>query len=160
MNFMDEGSGFGMELQYRNFPEDEKITAKNRKILLDAFDKLAAGDVDAWWAIYDPDVVFHEAACLPYGGAHKGIEAVKEAVARLVGMYASMHAIFERIFVAGDMAIAYQTITFRVKGNGNTGTMPVAELYRFRNGKVVEWRALYFDSNQVAQSFTGAAANA
>ena len=57
--------------------------------------------------------------------------------------------------VARDIAVLYQTITFRVKENGNSGSLPVAEVFRFKGGKVVEWRALYFDSDMVAKALTG-----
>jgi ketosteroid isomerase-like protein len=155
MNFMDDGSGFSLDLQYRNSPEDVKKGQENQKILLHAFDRMAAGDVDTFWSIFDPDMVFHEAASLPYGGAHKGIAAAQAAVAKLLSHYAAMRTVFESISCMGDIAMVYQTVTYRVKANGNTGSVPVAELYRFRNGKVIEWRALYFDSQMVAQSITG-----
>jgi uncharacterized protein len=156
MNFMDDGSGFQLELQYREAPEDVEKSRRNQEILLHVFDRMAAGDVDAFWAIFDPDMVFHEAACLPYGGAHKGIPAAQAAVERLLSCYTSMRAVFEGVSAMGDIAIVYQTVTFRVKANGNTGSVPVAELYRFRNGKVIEWRALYFDPSMVAQAINGA----
>jgi ketosteroid isomerase-like protein len=156
MDFLDHAWDLKIELQYRNSPEDKNIVARNRQTLRDALDALVAGKVESFWSIFDPDVVFHEAPCLPYGGAHKGLEATKEAVGRLSAAYSSMRTVFEEVLAAGNIAIAYQTITFRVKENGNTCTLPVAELYRFRNGKVVEWRALYFDSNMVAQAITGA----
>ena len=35
--------------------------------------------------------------------------------------------------------MVYQTITFRIRANGNTFTIPMAEMFRFRGGKVIEW---------------------
>jgi ketosteroid isomerase-like protein len=144
-----------MTLQYRQRPEDEKTAAQNRKALMDALDAIKAGDFEPFWALFDPDVVFYEAACLPYGGAHKGLTATKKAYAHMSSTYSGMNAVMEQVLAAGDIAIIYQTITFRVAANGNTGTLPVSEMFRFRNGKVVEWRALYFDSNMVAKAITG-----
>jgi hypothetical protein len=34
--------------------------------------------------------------------------------------------------------------------------LPVAELFRFRDGKVVEWRALYFDACMVSKAIKSA----
>jgi ketosteroid isomerase-like protein len=143
-------------LRYREPPQDEAIAARNRRTLMDALDALAAGNLDAFWSIFDADVVFHEAPCLPYGGVHQGLEATKQAFERMGRMYSSMRAELEAVLAARDIAILYQTITFKVRDNGNTGSLPVAEMYRFRDGKVVEWRALYFDSNMVAQALSGA----
>jgi ketosteroid isomerase-like protein len=156
MNFLEEDWDFRFELPRRDAPEDAEKAAKNRAILLGAYDALASGDIESFWAIFDPDVVFHEASSLPYGGAHRGLAAVREAVGSMSAAYSKMHTAFEAILFGGDIALAYQTIDFRVKANGNSGSLPVAELYRFRDGKVIEWRALYFDPNVVAQAIAGA----
>ncbi len=105
--------------------------------------------------MYDDEAVFHEAACLPYGGAHRGIEAVKAGYGQIHVVFDRIDALFEQLLVAGDIAIAYQQIDFRVRDNGRTGSFPVAELFRFRDGKVIEWRALYFDADMVARAIRG-----
>ena len=48
---------------------------------------------------------------------------------------------FHEVLTAGDYCILYQTIAFTVAANGNQGGFPVAEMCRFRNGRIVEWRA-------------------
>jgi ketosteroid isomerase-like protein len=150
-NFMTDGAGFSMEMNFEQ-PEDVEKSARNQKIILHAFDRMLAGDVDTFWGIFAPDMVFHEAPSLPYGGAHKGIPAAKAAVAKLLSNYESMKTVFEGVAAMGDIVLVYQTVYYRTKVHGNTGSVPVAELYRFRDGKVIEWRALYFDSAAVAQS--------
>ena len=146
------GSELSMILRYRDRLEDPALTSKNRQSVMQALDKVALGDADAFWALFDPEVVFYEAGCLPYGGAHQGIEATKAAFAKLSDTFSENHVVFEEVLGAEELVIAYQTISFRVKANGATGSIPVAELFRFRNGKVIEWRALYFDSDLVARA--------
>jgi len=154
MSFLDEDWEFRFDLPKPPSEDDDEKTERNRTILLSALDLLAAGDADSFWENFDPEVVFHEPSSLPYGGAHRGIEATQQAVARMSGAYAQLHTAFEEILFARDVALAYQTITYRIKGNGKTGTMPVAELYRFRDGKVIEWRALYSDPAKLAEAMT------
>jgi len=137
-------------LQYRDLPHDETVARRNRKILMDALDALAAGDLDGFWSIFDPEVVFHEAPCLPYGGVYRGLEATKQAFYRMGAAYSHMRAQIEAVLAAQDMAVLYQTIEFRVRETGKTGALPVMEMFRLRDGKVVEWRAFYFDSSMVA----------
>jgi ketosteroid isomerase-like protein len=144
-----------MRLKYREDPGDDAGAEKNRKAVMDALDAVAEGDMESFWSLFDEDVVFHEAACLPYGGAHMGREATIRAHNRLAGMYSKMRNEIEAVLAARDIVVLYQTITFTVKSNGNTGSMPIAEMLRFRSGKVVEWRALYFDSNMVANTLAG-----
>lgn len=157
MSFLEEDWEFRFDLPKPESDGDDEMAERNRKILLSAFDSLAAGDAESFWAIYDPDVVFHEPSSLPYGGAHKGLKATQEAVSRMSGAYAQLRTTFEEILFARDIALAYQTITYRIKDNGNTGSMPVAELYRFRDGKVIEWRALYSDPALLAQAIAAKA---
>lgn len=141
--------------QYRDTPDDLETVARNRQTLIDAIDAAQAGNWDAYWDIFDPDVTFHEAACLPYGGAHRGLEATKRAYGQIGEVFSTLRSVLETVLAAGDKVILYQTITFRVQANGNSGTFPVAELFRFEDGKVIEWRALYFDSDMVCRAIAG-----
>ena len=156
MSFLEQDWDFQLVLKYRDVKEEPAVADHNRETLLRALDKLAAGDTESYWSIFDPDVVFHEAPCLPYGGAHHGLVATQEAVNRMAGVYAKLRTEFEAVLAAGDIAMVYQTVTYRMKGSGETGSMPVSELYRFRAGKVIEWRALYFDASIIARAVAGA----
>jgi ketosteroid isomerase-like protein len=154
---------FGAELDnqlvlaFRESPAEQATAAENRRILMDALEALAAGDADAFWSIFSPDVVFHEAACLPYGGEHHGLAATQQAFGRMTQLFSQIRAEVEAVSAARDIALLYQTITFRVRATGATGSLPVTEMYRFRDGKVVEWRALYFDADMVAGALAGRA---
>lgn len=142
-------------MRFRDIPVTDAVAEGNRRILIDALKKLIGGDSEGFWAIYDPDVVFHEASCLPYGGEHRGLAATKAAFAQIEETFGAMKSVFEAVLAAEDIVILYQTITFTVRGNGNSGSLPVAELFRFRNGKVIEWRAHYFDACLVATAING-----
>jgi ketosteroid isomerase-like protein len=139
----------------RDLPVTDPVAERNRKILLEGLDRLLSGDVEGFWSIYDPDVTFHEASCLPYGGSHHGVAAARAAHGQVEKYFESLHSVFEAVLASEDIVILYQTITFRVRTNGNTGTLPVAELFRFRDGKIVEWRALYFDACLVSKAIKG-----
>lgn len=142
-------------LQYRDQPGYDATADQNRTVLTRALDALAQGDSAPFWAIFDPDVTFHEASCLPYGGTHQGIEATRRAYGHMSSHYSAMRSVMEAVLASRDIVMLYQTITFEVAANGNTGSLPVVELFRFRNGKVVEWRALYFDACMVAKALSG-----
>lgn len=152
MATQDETPAPAMIMDYRDFAAFDETAQANRKRLTDALDALQAGDDEALWAIFDPAVTFHEASCLPYGGSHRGLEAVKLAYAELCSHFSAMRAVFEAVLASRDIVILYQTITFEAAATGKTGTLPVAELFRFRNGKVIEWRAHYFDACMVAEA--------
>ena len=157
MDTIDEAPDREQILQFREEPDDPETVARNRRILLDAIDGYRAGDLDAWWRIFDPDVTFHEAACLPYGGAHRGLEATKAGYAKLSDTFSKLHSVLETVLAGGDKVILYQDVSFRVRANGNSGRLPVSEMFRFRDGKVIEWRACYFDADLVAKAINGEA---
>jgi hypothetical protein len=143
-------------LRHRETAEERAIAERNRELLIGAIEAYGRGDEQAYWAIFDANVVFHEAPCLPYGGAHVGIEATRKAFAHLHRTFAELRAEFEAILASRDLVIVEQTVSFTGHEQGYIGTMPVAEMFRFRDGKVIEWRAHYFDSNMVAKAFEAA----
>lgn len=150
--FADDAPAFQSIRSYKEKEPSTDDAERHREALLAAWDAQAAGDEAPFWSLFSPEVVFHEAACLPYGGAHHGLEATKRAHEKIYECYDRVHVDIEQVFFAGDLAIAYVHLRFRVRENGRTGSLPLAELYRFRDGKVIEWRALYFDANLVAEA--------
>jgi ketosteroid isomerase-like protein len=148
-------SDFPITINFRDQPVTDSVAESNRKTFIKGLTSLLDGDVEAFWAMYDPDVVFYEASCLPYGGAHKGIAAARQAHGQIEQYFGSLHSVFDAVLAAEDIVILYQTISFKVRENGNTGSLPVSELFRFRDGKVIEWRALYFDACLVASAIKG-----
>ena len=135
-----------MDENYRGSPAYDATAEANRKILTNALEAMHMGDDDSYWSIFDPDVTFHEASCLPYGGTHVGFEAAQKAYLHLCTHFSKLTGDIEAVLASRDLVIIYQTITFEAAESGATGTLPVAEVYRFRNGKVIEWRANYFDA--------------
>ncbi len=146
MNAPVESSNTQIVLGFRDKPGYDAGAEQNRQKVIDAINGLIAGDGEALWRIYDPEVTFHEASCLPYGGAHQGIEATKKAYARLCDCFSAMHANMEAVLASRDIVILYQHIRATAKATGKTASFPVCELFRFRDGKVIEWRAHYFDA--------------
>ena len=141
---------------YNQSPGPDETARANRGALIEAFEAIRAGDQAPFLAMLDPEVTFHEAACLPYGGSHVGLEATLAAYQKMTETFSDMRTVCEDVLTSGDLCILYQTITFTVKANGNKGTLPVAEMFRFRDGRIIEWRANYFDADLVARAIRGA----
>ena len=139
------GSPFELSLLFRKTSGLDATAARNRETLTRAYEFLAAGNIDGWWSIFDLDVVFDEAPCLPYGGTHRGLEAAKKANGDIFEAYDWSRAVIEDIAASGDMTIAYLQFSCRGRATGKKTSFPITELYQFRDGKVIEWRACYFD---------------
>ncbi|MDE2410257.1 MAG: nuclear transport factor 2 family protein [Sphingomonadales bacterium] len=150
-----QSENYTMTVKYGDSPVTNERAESNRQTLKNAFENLLRGNVEAFWSVFHPEVIFYEASCLPYGGAHEGLPAARAAQAKIEQVFDRIHAVFEALLAAEDIVVMYQTITVRVRDNGNCGTLPVSELFRFRDGKVVEWRALYADACMVANLIKG-----
>lgn len=138
-------------LDYQKYPAFDETAQANREAIADALGAMSAGDADAFWSLFDPDATFYEASCLPYGGAHKGLDAIQRAFGELASSFSKMHSEFEALLASRDIVILYQHIDFVGARTGRAGAFPVAELFRFRDGKIVEWRAHYFDACAMAE---------
>jgi len=150
-----DDAGLAMVLQYRDGPGFDATAERNRALLVSALDQIETGNFEAFWDIYDPDVTFYEASCLPYGGAHRGLEATKRAYAQLSATFSEMKSVMEAVLASRDLCIVYQTISFRTAEAGVAASFPVCEVFRFRDGKVIEWRACYFDACLMAKAING-----
>ncbi len=144
-----------MVLDFRAAPGFDQTAQANRALLTGALDQIEAGEFEAFWDIFDPEVTFHEASCLPYGGTYEGLEATKRGYGAMAATFSEMKSVMEAVLASRDLCVLYQTITFRTKDTGRTGSFPVCEVFRFRAGKVIEWRACYFDACLMAKAIAG-----
>src|SRR5690349_4045533 len=86
-----------MVLDFRAAPGFDATAEANRSLLVGALEQIEAGNFEAFWDIYDPDVTFYEASCLPYGGENRGIEATKRAYVQLSATFSEMRAVMEAV---------------------------------------------------------------
>jgi uncharacterized protein len=123
-----------------------EIELQNRQAIVAALRSIGAGDPSPFWALFDPNVEFHEADCLPFGGVHKGAEAARRAHASIRD-YFELSPVLKQVLAGGDLVIAHIVVAMRAHITGKNATFPVNEIYQFRDGKIVNWRVLYFDSH-------------
>jgi ketosteroid isomerase-like protein len=121
----------------------------NRELLAQAYRDMAAADGEAIIRLLDPEVFFTEAPSLPYGFEARGIGEVRKAIAGIHAAWRELRAEILEYLAAGDVVIAYMVITGISEATGREYKGPLAELFRFRNGKVTEWRPLYWDTHEV-----------
>ena len=132
-----------------NLPEGPDDGAANRERLHTAYIALAAGDGEALFKLLDDEVRFSEAASLPYGVTGTGIEAARQGVAGMFGAWTHLHTEFTHFTASHDMVIAYLHMTATSRATGQIYAGPAAEVFRFRNGKIVEWHPIYWDTHAV-----------
>ena len=125
---------------------------KNREILAKAYRDMIAGDDQSLVKLLDPNVVFEEAAGLPYGVKAKGIENTLAGVQGMFGAWSHLRVEISHFAADGDVVIAYMTMVATSRATGKIYDGVTAELFRFKNGKIVEWRPIYWDTHAVRQA--------
>ena len=103
---------------------------------------------------YDPDLLMHEPASLPFGGTYKGLAQFKAFYPAVRDFYDFCQ--FELLGVFGDGDMVFATIKAAVAGSG--GTIHIAEQFRFDADKIVEVRLHICDDERAARSLRRIAA--
>jgi ketosteroid isomerase-like protein len=146
-----EDSKYFLKMEVDSNSDIGEAAARNRVAVIKAYEAQYTGDWDTWWNLFDPDVEFQEAASLPYGTSVKGIEAAKQGVAGLFATWKELDMTIHEFVAGGDIVIAYLRLKATSRKTGKVYEGDTAEFFRFRGGKVVEWKAIYWDTHRVRE---------
>ncbi len=123
------------------------MTHDSKAIVAGFFAAAAAHDQQRIAAILDPGVVVVEAAALPYGGRHVGIDAFRALVRRVFRLWSDTQVEVRQLIGDGDVVVVLATLSARSKADGKAFSMPIAEVWQLRNGRVIEIQPFYFDTH-------------
>jgi ketosteroid isomerase-like protein len=99
---------------------------------------------DALWAAADPDIEFHEPPEQPGASVYRGIEAVREGVARSWGEnWLEQHADPERFVDLGNDRVLLLTVQHLRGRDGIELTQPAGNIVTFRSGKIARIEAFW-----------------
>lgn len=124
---------------------------RNRALIKEAYAKLKAGDEDGFYDMFAEDAVLHEAESLPYGGTWRGKAMLRAGVQRMYEAWAEMLFEVEEVTAGGDIAIVLLHTSAKGHSSGKSYAFPVCELWRFRDGKVIELRPFYWDTRRALE---------
>ena len=110
-------------------------------------------DVQDFLVDFSDDCELHEAPSLPYGGMWRGKEGIARGVGTVFGTFDDFQFQVLGFLAGGDHVAAHLMLSGTGRKTGKHFSMPLLELWRFRDGKVVELRLFYFDSGRVADCF-------
>jgi ketosteroid isomerase-like protein len=115
--------------------------------LLDSF---IAGDLAGAVSVIHADCVVHESAALPYAGDWHGPAGFTELVATMVGLYEVGFAGYE-IIDNGELVSMRAFATFTSRATGRGLETSIVEIYRFRDGQIVDADIFYKDPSAVRE---------
>lgn len=136
-------------------PDEGRISdtvRADREAVLEAYRAMAAGDNDALMKMLDPNVTFHQAPGLPYGGEAEGVDDLLKLVGTMFGTWSKLHVDVMDVAVGTDVVIAYLMLDGISRATGSRYVGPTCELMRLRDSKIVEWRLMYWDTYGVRKA--------
>jgi ketosteroid isomerase-like protein len=142
---------FELILNTANHAELSTVAESNRRAIEAAYQSMLAGNDSALFDLSADDVTFFEAPSLPYGCVNKGREGARSGVAGMLGAWSTLHVEIEAIAASSDLVVVYLSMRAKSRATGETYEGPAAEIFRFANGKIIEWRPIYWDTHRVRE---------
>lgn len=117
------------------------------------YEYLANGDRDGAYAnVMAEDCVLHEAASLPYGGVYPGRTLMKDVLRDVVARFDEFEVEIRNYLAGGDEVVVHLHLAGVGRESRKPFAMPVMELWRIRDGKVVEMRPFLYDAAAMAEA--------
>jgi ketosteroid isomerase-like protein len=131
--------------------------AAETQALREAYAALNRNDIPAFLSLFDPQIERVEFIESSGGGIYHGIEAVKAHVSQARETWAEGRCEPERFVAAGDRLVVFVDVRVRLKHETEWREGSVADVYTFRNGKVIQFRT--FADRQQALEWAGVIAS-
>jgi|GEM_PF-874801 len=97
-------------------------------------------------AFIDPEFVLYQADSLPFGGVWRGPDGFKAWMKVMADNFTSFGGRDPRIIVGGDTVIIVLTLVGEARKTGQHFEMPLAQVIKIRNGRLLEVRPFYWDT--------------
>ena len=129
--------------EHRHSPEENLIVV--RKYYECLFKK---GDFATLSTLIAPAANYYQAEGLPYGGIFTGFEnwtKMFTQVSALLDLEVTDEPVYFVDNLSGDVIMRF-TIRCKAKKSGKTISMPIAEQFALKDGKIISVRPFYFDT--------------
>ena len=114
-----------------------------------------AGDWAAVAEYMSDELVIVEAASLPYGGAYTGRNALRDLYEKVMAYWEDPSVDMHAITAGQDYGVGILTLNVTSRRTGRRLALDIAEMFRFREGKLVEIKPHYFDTNLIVEDSRG-----
>lgn len=125
----------------------------NIAVVKKVYEYVEKGDREGWMQLVADDCEFHEPPSLPYGGSYIGIQAMRRGLKNMRGTWDDLEYQILNFTAGGDSVVVHLNIGGTGRKTGKHFWLPVLELWRIRDGKVVELRPFVFDTVRMVEVF-------
>lgn len=120
--------------------------ADDRKTLDQIYAAFFSGDLKRWLSFWTEESTIWEAESLPYGGTYRGLTEIESLAVKMGGLWTDLDLKIHEILGSDDRLMAYGTWNGTGEKTGVRVSFPFAEMWVFKDGKVVEVVPIYSDT--------------
>ncbi|PLW82028.1 hypothetical protein CWI75_13175 [Kineobactrum sediminis] len=121
----------------------------NKAVVKQFLEAAQAGDTATTKQLLHPDVRVIEADSLPFGGIVTGFDGFSRLVRQVFTTFAETAVTVQEYLADGDSVVVLATMTGKSKASGESFRMPIAEIWRLREGRIVEIQPFYHDTQKI-----------
>lgn len=137
--------------------------SQDAAVVLEAFRAIERRDLEGLLALYHPEVEFHEAPSLPYGGTSRGYEEVAGNTGWAetwlpLQPTAAERSMDPRVVATNDREVVVLYRQRAIDGAGKRFDAPVLGLYEVRDGRFARAQMFHYDTAAVVEFLTRAKA--
>lgn len=125
------------------------MSSDNKHIVKAFLEAAQSQDVETMRTLMDPHAKVVEAASLPYAGEYEGVDGFLRLVRRVFTTFADIDVDIQNYIAEGDHVVVLATMSGKRKLDGESFEMPITEIWHVLNGRVIEIRPFYFDTQEV-----------
>jgi uncharacterized protein len=125
------------------------VTEANVKVVQEFEAAAMRGDTEELLRLVAEDVVVHEAASLPYGGEHHGVDGLRHVFGSFLETWKFTAAVDFRVIDGGaeDVVVLVGESNVTARATGRTARFGVAEFYKVdAAGRIRDIRVFYSDT--------------
>jgi ketosteroid isomerase-like protein len=120
-----------------------------KEVVAEYYRTALGGEIEAMKAVLDPGIRVIEAESLPYGGTWEGTERFLQLLQKVFETWKDCRVEVKQLVADGDCVVALTEMSGKGARSGRPFSMSLAEVYRVRDGRIVEIKPFYFDSDEL-----------
>jgi uncharacterized protein len=122
-----------------------------KQLVRDFLDAAARRDHEAMARMLHPEVCVSEAASLPFGGEHIGVEAFHALVRRVFLSWRDTRLEIEQLIAEDEQVVVIARMRARSRNSDAELDMPIAELWSLEDGRIRSIKPFYHDTHAMLQ---------
>lgn len=120
-------------------------------LVKNAFALMTSGDREGFYDLFSDNCEVIQPPSLPFGGVYRGKEAIRFAFTRVLECWDQVETHKLKFFASGEDVVVHMVAGGVGPDSGKSFWMEILELWRIRDGRIVEMRPFFFDTARLAE---------